>query len=85
MENANNFLDRTKTQNLTEFTPKKYNFTYSYKLDENGALYYLGTGGRQDPYKNPYTIGKLHVIFSSVSTSTDIKHFVGRELENCRT
>ena len=45
-----NFLDNSfKKERM-----KKIEFIYSYDLDENGALYWLGSKGRTKPYKNPY-------------------------------
>lgn len=45
-----NFLDNS----MKKERMKKIEFIYSYDLDENGALYWLGSKGRTKPYKNPY-------------------------------
>ena len=41
-----NFLDNSQIKQKE----KKVNFIYNYDLDENGALYWLGTKGRTEPY-----------------------------------
>jgi len=57
-------------------------FVWKRDGDENGVLYWLGTGGperRRHPYRNPAKDGKVAVVAShSVSSSTAHWMFVGR-------
>lgn len=64
---------------------KKIEFAYSYNFDEQGALYWLGTMGKKQAYKNPYVINMVKVFFSSIYEKCKYDTFVGRTLENCRT
>lgn len=59
-------------------------FTYQYDFDENGAMYYLGTRGRNTEYTNPYSLGEVKVYFSSMGKGS-YEDLVGRSLVNCRT
>lgn len=64
---------------------RKIEFTHVYDFDENGALFWLGTLGKKEPYRNPYAINQVKVFFSSIADKCKYDTFVGRSLENCRT
>jgi len=59
-------------------------FGYKHDFDENGALFYLGTYGRQNQWQNPHETGQIQVFFSSLGKGT-VADFVGRDCVNCRT
>lgn len=59
-------------------------FTYRYDFDESGALFYLGTEGKNSEYINPYNRNLVKVFFSSMGKGS-YEDFVGRSLVNCRT
>jgi len=52
-------------------------FVYEYDLDENGALFYLGSNGRTRQWQNPHAIGKVQAFASSVGSGR-VEDFVGR-------
>ena len=50
----------------------KTQFTYHHDFDENGVLYYIGTGeGTGEPYANPAEAGRIAVTRSSEGTAND--------------
>ena len=59
-------------------------FKYTYDFDENGALYFLGTKGKRQQYRNPHEINMVKAFASSVSKG-QVSDFVGRNLVNLRT
>ena len=64
---------------------RKVEFSYVYDFDENGALFWLGSLGKRNPYRNPYAINQVKVFFSSIAEKAKYDSFVGRSLDNCRT
>ena len=74
----NFFRSQKRTTNYYPF------FKYTYDFDENGALYYLGTKGRKNQYRNPHEL-KLVTAFASSLSKGQISDFVGRNLVNLRT
>ena len=77
--NSNNFFHSQR--NISNYNPI---FKYSYDFDENGALYYLGTRGKQYQYRNPHEL-QLVTAFGSSLSMGHISDFVGRNLVNLRT
>ena len=59
-------------------------FKYEYDFDDNGALYWLGSFGKQKIWRNPYKLGQVKVFFSSLGKGA-LDDFVGRTCVNCRT
>ena len=59
-------------------------FKYTYDFDENGALYFLGTKGKRQQYRNPHEINMVKAFASSISKG-QVSDFVGRNLVNLRT
>jgi hypothetical protein len=53
-------------------------------LDENGALFYLGSLGKRHLWQNPHKIQKVTVFASSIGAGS-LEDFVGRTVTNCRT
>jgi len=53
-------------------------------MDENGALFYLGTYGKKRNYMNPQSIN-LAVAFASSVRTGNIQSFIGREPTNLST
>jgi len=88
----NNLLDKNfnqmqKIQNSMQLSndfDKAIEFTYEYDFDENGVLYYLGTLGKSNTYKNPHDIGQIKVFASSLGRGR-LADFVGREVVNLRS
>lgn len=68
-------------QNVTE-SPTEFN--YEFDMDENGALFFLGSHGRRKLYTNPHGNAMVQAFASSVGAG-QIEDFVGRILTNCRT
>jgi len=61
-------------------------FVYESNMDENGALYWLGTRGGTEPWRNPSDRGLVQVSMSSVNaTSLPPSAIVGRESARCVT
>jgi len=65
-------------------TPPPPIFKYTYDFDQNGALYYLGTLGKKNIYRNPHELNLVTVFASSLSKG-ELSDFVGRNLVNLRT
>lgn len=59
-------------------------FRYNHDFDENGAIFWLGSNGKTANFKDPYTLGKIKVVFSSIGKGR-YEDFVSRALTNCRT
>jgi len=57
--------------------PPLRSFRYVSDFDENGVLYYLGTGGGTRPWINPHDSGDVICCWSSVNGGT-VSRFVGR-------
>ena len=57
-----------------------YHFTFNEDFDDNGILYFLGTKGGQQSWKNPSISDEVSVCSSAlVKDSVEISNFVGRE------
>ena len=59
-------------------------FQYSYDFDENGALFFLGSGGKRKVWQNPHLLGQVEAFASSIGSGS-VEVFVGRNTVNCRT
>ena len=60
-------------------------FFFEYNLDENGVLYWLGSGGKRRLWQNPHSIGQVQAFASSIGPGCLVESFVGRSITNCRT
>ena len=63
---------------------------YDHDLDENGAVYYLATGGLKEPWKNPVERGTMALLSSGVLQDGKFgsvleKSLLGREVCRCVT
>jgi hypothetical protein len=59
-------------------------FIFEYDMDENGALFFLGSFGKKRIYQNPHVIGQVQAFASSLGAGKS-EDFVGRQVLNCRT
>lgn len=65
---------------------KGLEFVYEADFDTKGVLYYLGTSGGTEPWRNPHDLGVVKVTSSSVqSDSNPISSVVGRTAVRCVT
>lgn len=53
-------------------------------MDENGALFFLGTAGKRKHWQNPHTVQQVEVFASSIGAGS-IADLVGRTVVNLRT
>jgi hypothetical protein len=49
-------------------------FEYSYDFDENGIIYWLATGRKKSPWKNPALTGVIKIVASSIEKGKVIIH-----------
>ena len=62
------------------------NFIYQHDFDSHGLLYFLGTLGGTQKWKNPMSEGLVHVSSSSLGfTSKPLSSIVGRSTVRCLT
>ena len=59
-------------------------FIYSNDFDENGAIYYIATHGKQAEWKNPHD-QKLITVFASSLGCGNLRDIVNQKAVNCRT
>jgi len=59
-------------------------FAYESEWDENGVLYYLGSRGKKESFRNPMGRGEVVVSSSGVGFGR-LEDFVGRQFVNLRT
>jgi hypothetical protein len=59
-------------------------FVYQYDMDENGALFFLGSQGKRRQWQNPHATLQCQVYASSLGAG-QLEDFVGRVATNCRT
>jgi hypothetical protein len=72
-------LSSVSTRSPTvKLLPPFRSFCYVSDFDENGVLYYIGTGGGTHPYRNPHESGDVVCIWSSIENGP-VSHFVSRE------
>lgn len=69
--------------NQTMASNQQKKFSYEYDFDENGALFFLGSGGKRRLWQNPHD--KYVQAFASSIGAGHPSNFVGREATNCRT
>lgn len=60
------------------------NFVYDHDFDENGVFFYLGSEGKQVPFRNPHETGQIRVFSSSIGKGK-LSDLINRELVNLRT
>jgi hypothetical protein len=49
-------------------------FEYSHDFDENGVIYWLATGRKKSPWKNPALTGAIKIVASSIEKGKVITH-----------
>jgi len=84
---SSNYTSANSGKKEGQLTPNRkgpLSFVYKHDFDEAGALFYLGTYGRQNNWRNPHEAGQIQVFFSSLGKGT-VADFVGRDCVNCRT
>lgn len=59
-------------------------FVYQFDMDENGALFFLGSYGKRKMWQNPHTCQQIVAFASSVGAGK-VEDLVGRHATNCRT
>ena len=53
-------------------------------MDEQGALYFLGSAGKKRLWVNPHTLNVVQAFASSIGAGS-LEDFVGRIATNCRS
>lgn len=53
-------------------------------MDENGALYYLGSFGKSRVWQNPHLVAQVQAFASTIGAGS-VEDLVGRTVTNCRT
>jgi len=79
-----NSLHHPHRQASPEPAERPSEFRHEYDMDENGALFFLGSSGRRKMWQNPHGISQVVAFASSIGMGKP-EDIVGRAVVNCRT